>query len=133
MPARSAKEVFFVDLPVFPRDGEKDRVTKMHDGVEAYIKLGRLCVLKEWRGRGIANMLIETACAWARKKGNKEYCAGRDLGGEQEWKGLCLVHAQIGARRTWERGGFVVDEGLGGWMEAEIEHLGMWRRVDVGE
>ncbi|KAH6676801.1 acyl-CoA N-acyltransferase, partial [Halenospora varia] len=129
-PARSAEEIFFVAPPEFPGEGEKDKATEMHDGVEAYIKLGRLCVLKEYRGRGVANRLIETACAWAR--GNVEFCSG-GKDGEEGWKGLVLVHAQVGARGTWERGGFEVDEGLEGWMEAGIEHLGMWRRVVVGE
>ena len=53
--------------------------------------------------------------------------------GMGEWKGLVLLHAQARLEK-WYRGlGFEVDEGMGRWLEGGIEHLAMWRRVDVSE
>lgn len=41
-----------------------DPPTTYHDGVEPYVKLGRLAVLKEFRGRGIASQLIRASIDW---------------------------------------------------------------------
>ena len=50
---------------------------------------------------------------------------------EEEWRGLCLVHAQTTVERFYGSCGFMVDEGMGRWWEEEIEHLGMWKRVKI--
>lgn len=105
-----------------PRKGRTD----IWDGAEAYIKIGRMATLKEYRGSGIARSLVDGSMVWA--AGHK-----RELGGKAEWKGLVLSHAQKVVKGWWEKMGFVVDEGLGVWWEEGIEHVGMWRRVDVME
>lgn len=94
----------------------------MHNDIEPYVKLGRLCVLKEERGKRWADELIQEALGWA----------GRNAGfmGE-EWRGLVFVHAQERAVGTWRSNGFVVDEGMGEWFEAGIRHFGMLRRADL--
>ena len=57
---------------------------------------------------------------------------GDEVGRERgEWKGLVLVHAQKEIERFWAGLGFVRDEGMGVWWEEGIEHVGMWRRVDL--
>ncbi|CAG8949231.1 hypothetical protein HYFRA_00004856 [Hymenoscyphus fraxineus] len=119
----SAEELFFATTPV----RRQDRKTSFHDGVEPYVKLGRWSVVPEWRGKGVGDALIERALSWV--SGNAEWAAG--CNGDGKWKGLVCVHAQEGAVGAWGRNGFVVDEGMGGWWEAGIRHLGMWRRVLV--
>lgn len=44
---------------------------------------------------------------------------------------MVLVHAQVSVEKVWEKMGFVTDPRLGRWDEEGIEHLGMWKRVDV--
>ncbi|KAK1773838.1 acyl-CoA N-acyltransferase [Copromyces sp. CBS 386.78] len=122
----------------------KDRKTSLHDGEEVYMKLGRLAVLKEYRGRGIAGQLIRRAVEWM--KANPRYFSPsvkergfealgidpeRDARMMPKWRGLFCVHAQLSAMAVWKRAGFVVDEEMGRWWEEGIEHVGMFQRVDV--
>ena len=119
--------------------GGRDRATKMHDGKEPYVKLGRMATLKEYRGLGLARLLVSTAIEWAGKNADKlqptkgggveRERADAELGA---WKGLVLVHAQKGVESFYKRLGFVLDEELGEWVEEGIGHVGMWRRIDVG-
>ncbi|CCC14012.1 unnamed protein product [Sordaria macrospora k-hell] len=124
--------------------GGKDRKTSLHDGEEVYMKLGRLAVLKEFRGRGIAGQLIRRAVEWM--KANPRYFSPsvkergfealgidpeRDARMMPKWRGLFCVHAQVSAIGVWKRAGFVVDEEMGRWWEEGIEHVGMFQRVDV--
>lgn len=103
---------------------------------EAYIKLGRLAVIKEFRKAGISKLLIETALAFAREH---PYEVGPQMdlsealhkGVAMNFKGLLLVHSQIGVQKVWKRYGFELDEKMGTWDEEGIEHVAMWKRVDV--
>lgn len=105
-------------------------------GGEAYIKLGRLAVIKEFRKAGISKLLIETALAFAREH---PYEVGPQMdlsealhkGVAINFKGLVLVHSQLGVQKVWKRYGFEKDEKLGEWVEEGIGHVGMWKRVDV--
>jgi predicted GNAT family N-acyltransferase len=118
-----------------------DRATTLHDGREPYIKLGRLAVLKEFRGSGLAKLLTNAAMTWARE--NPTYFnpsiaeMGMDKMGASSleelpvWKGLVCVHAQEQVRQTWERWGFEIDEGMGRWDEEGIMHVGMFCRLPV--
>lgn len=87
-----------------------------------YIKLSRLAVLPQGRRQGLARALCGQALDWAVRNRTKIDAA---------WDGLVLVHAQVDAERMWERLGFKTDEKLGRWVEEGIDHLGMWRMVDV--
>ncbi|KAL2827596.1 acyl-CoA N-acyltransferase [Aspergillus cavernicola] len=110
---------------------------------EPYIKFGRVAVLSGYRGCGLARRLMETAIEWAEQNpGDINRAFGEVVGKEgggggggsglvPEWKGLALVHAQGQVERMYERLGFVTDEGLGRWVEEGIEHVGMWKRLDV--
>jgi len=78
---------------------------------EPYIKLGRLAVRKEQRGKGAARSLVETVLKWA--AGHEREIMGRameSVAGEkaqEQWRGLVLVHAQVSAyvvRRTMAAG-----------------------------
>jgi predicted GNAT family N-acyltransferase len=102
-----------------------DRATSLHDGKEVYLKLGRLCVVKEFRRRRLADQLVQTALNWA--KDNPDF-AHEEM---PAWKGLVCVHAQEKAVSMWQRNGFVIDEGMGTWFEAGIKHYGMFTRVDL--
>ncbi|TQN69773.1 hypothetical protein CSHISOI_05692 [Colletotrichum shisoi] len=120
-----------------------DRATELHDGKEPYVKLGRLAVVREFRGHRIARLLVTTALAWLRAHPSYFDPSIKEMGLEQigatsaeevpKWKGLVCVHAQAAVVGAWEKFGFQVDEGMGTWWEEGIEHKGMFLRLDVGE
>lgn len=120
-----------------------DRATSLHDGLEPYIKLGRLAVLKEFRGRKLANLLVNTAIEWAEKHSDyfnpspsRAPSAGRDFELDTyrtTWNGLICVHAQERVVDSWAKWGFVVDNRMGKWTEAGIPHVGMFKRVYVSK
>ena len=116
-----------------------DRVTSLHDGKEPYIKFGRVATVPEYRGRGIANLLVSTAIEWATQNptffNSKVVVTG--AGGEElnehrtKWNGLICVHSQEYVANAYLKWGFVVDEGMGKWTEAGIPHVGMFLRVNI--
>ncbi|TDZ32815.1 hypothetical protein C8035_v011076 [Colletotrichum spinosum] len=118
-----------------------DRATDLHNGKEPYVKLGRLAVLKGFRGNRIATLLIQTAMKWLKE--NPRYFnpsireeglenLGAKMPGEvPKWGGLVCVHAQKSVVELWKEFGFQVDEGMGTWWEEGIEHRGMFLRLDV--
>ncbi|XMA15521.1 hypothetical protein WAI453_008312 [Rhynchosporium graminicola] len=123
-----------------------DRATTHHDGKEPYMKLGRLAVLREFRGSGIAKMLVSAALTWAQANPTffnpsiaelgmeKITVAGSDEEGMPEvpvWKGLVCVHAQEQVAKVWEKWGFLHDEGMGQWVEEGIGHVGMFMRIQL--
>ena len=121
-PAQTSEEVFLGPLPMYG----VDRATSLHDGIEPYVKLGRLCVVKEFRGAKFADVVIQAALKWA---GDNPGFADK----ERQWKGLVCVHASEKAVTTWTRNGFVLDEGMGWWLEAGMKHVGMFCSVPVRE
>ena len=119
----------------------RDRPTSLHDGVEPYVKLGRLAVVKEFRGRGIAGQLIRAAIDWQRQhtkywNPNPAVLGFEKLGMDGDglvpkWRGLICCHAQEDAVKIWQKHGFQVDEGMGRWTEEGIPHVGMFLRVPL--
>jgi predicted GNAT family N-acyltransferase len=108
-----------------------DRKTSLHDGSESYVKLGRLCVVQEERGKRLADLLINAALDWAKENVQE---IGKGVGDKvPRWMGLVCVHAQEKAVGVWERHGFVIDEAMGSWFEGGIRHLGMFRRLELEE
>lgn len=89
-----------------------------------YIKLGRLAVLKEYRGFGIAKQLVNAAVKFASENPSDMVEAGG-----LAWNGMCLVHAQTVAVGMWVKCGFEVDEDMGEWDEEGMMHKGMWRKI----
>lgn len=124
VPAPDPKLLFTAPLPEYI----VDKKTNLHDGIEPYIKLGRLCVVKEYRGQMLADLVIQAVLDWATRIENRVLAQGAKTGG-REWKGLVCVHAQKGAVKTWVRNGFAVDEGMGRWFEGGIPHVGMFLRL----
>jgi len=118
-----------------------DRVTTYHDGNEPYIKLGRIAVVEEFRGCGIANLLVSTAITWAQQNPTYFNPSVKSIGREQMgavstkeipvWKGLMCVHAQEQVARAWAKWGFKIDEGMGTWDEEGIKHVGMFQRLKL--
>lgn len=113
---------------------------------EPYIKLTRVAVVPAFRGCNLGRKLVETAIDWARRNPGQIEDAfvravrGREglpdqgmIGGsgDVKWNGLVLVHAQVSVEGMYARLGFVTDERMGRWDEEGIEHVGMWRRVEV--
>ncbi|KAJ5343716.1 uncharacterized protein N7506_003540 [Penicillium brevicompactum] len=97
---------------------------------EPCVKLTRVAIVPMYRGRGLGRMLVETALGWA-----AGHCREVEAGIENKggcWRGLVLVHAQVDVEGMYGRLGFVVDEELGRWDEEGIEHLGMYKRIEVG-
>ncbi len=116
-----------------------DRATTYHDGKEPYIKLGRWAVRKEFRGRGLASLLVKEALEWA-KKNPKVFNIPSDVlpltkdsqtmdDDQKIWRGLVCIHAQEHVASAWAKLGFKHDEGMGKWTEAGIPHLGMFQRL----
>lgn len=113
--------------------------TAVHKSNEAYVKLGRLAVIKEFRKAGISNLLIDTALAFVRQHPYNTFAHydGTDtqlpsMGQSSvDFRGLVLVHSQIGAQKVWRKYGFETDDSMGKWDEEGIEHVGMWKRLDV--
>jgi len=118
-----------------------DQATTYHDGKEPYIKLGRIAVIKEFRGMGIAKMLASAAISWAQQNPTYFNPSVAVLGLEKlgassleevpVWKGLMCAHAQEKVIKTWEKLGFKVDEGMGKWIEEGITHVGMFQRLNI--
>ncbi|KAH7342641.1 acyl-CoA N-acyltransferase [Rhexocercosporidium sp. MPI-PUGE-AT-0058] len=123
-----------------------DRPTTHHDGKEPYIKLGRLALLPEFRGSGIAKMLVSAATSWMAQnptyfnpsileKGIErivgEQGTGTGIGEVPVWKGLVCAHAQEQLVEVWRKWGFSLDEGMGRWEEEGIGHVGMFLRIDL--
>ncbi|MCJ1469112.1 hypothetical protein MMC07_007745 [Pseudocyphellaria aurata] len=129
--------------------------TQMWDGHEPYIKLGRLATLSAYRGLGLARLLVNAALEWAAENAStlratdnltfseekREEGEGQQVGqGKEEnngnvkdngWNGLVLVHAQTTVESFYKRSGFATDVGMGRWYEDGIEHLAMWKRLEL--
>jgi predicted GNAT family N-acyltransferase len=120
-----------------------DRATTYHDGKEPYLKLGRWAVRKEFRGRGLANLLVKTAFDWARMNPkffnpllDASHRDQADLTMDAHrtiWRGLVCIHAQEYIARSWAKLGFKLDDGMGTWTEAGISHVGMFQRLVLSE
>jgi predicted GNAT family N-acyltransferase len=138
--------------------GDESNVTVNGDGAvngsakydmkhEPYIKFGRVAVLAAYRGLGLARRLMETGMKWAEENAMEISRAlaevvekerkGTEAEAEAEpvpvpvWKGLALVHAQVDVEKMYGRLGFVTDESMGTWVEEGIDHVGMWKRLNV--
>jgi predicted GNAT family N-acyltransferase len=119
----------------------KDRQTTFHDGREPYVKVGRLAVIKEFRGHGIAGLLVNTALAWLAQNPTYFDPSIRELGLEQvgasseteipKWGGLVCAHAQTAVKAVWAKWGFEADEGMGEWWEEGMSHTGMFQRLQT--
>lgn len=96
-------------------------------GQEPCIKLTRVAIMPAFRGLGLGRRLVETALGWAAVHA-REIEALIDKGA---WRGLVLVHAQVDVEGMYTRLGFEVDEAMGRWDEEGIEHLGMFKRIDL--
>jgi predicted GNAT family N-acyltransferase len=113
---------------------------------EPYILLGRLAVNADYRRLGLGRLLVGAAMTWAKNSARSAFTFGlspaeievRRIAGEHEvtggeWRGLVVVHAQVGdAERFWGRAGFVKDEGMGEWDEEGISHVGMLKKLELG-
>ena len=118
-----------------------DRATTYHDGVEPYIKLGRIAVVKEFRGAGISKILANAAISWAQQNPTFFNPSVAAMGMEKMgattteeipvWKGLMCVHAQEQVEKAWAKWGFMTDEGMGRWDEEGIMHVGMFQRLNI--
>jgi predicted GNAT family N-acyltransferase len=118
-----------------------DRATTFHDGKEPYIKLGRLAIVKDFRGSGIAKLLVSAAMTWAQQNPSYFNPSIKTMGTEKMgallwdeipvWKGLICVHAQEQVEKVWARWGFKVDDGMGTWIEEGIKHVGMFQRLNL--
>ncbi|KAM3076216.1 hypothetical protein ACMFMF_005551 [Clarireedia jacksonii] len=124
-----ASTFFFKSPPKY----QVDKKTTLHDGAEPFLRFGRLCLLKEYRGKEYANLLIQEAVKWAKEHPNfaKDQLSDEEKEKIPEWKGLIGLHARKETVKVWERNGFAVDEGMGSWFEVKIRHVGMFRRVEL--
>ncbi|KAI5297422.1 hypothetical protein KEM56_004832 [Ascosphaera pollenicola] len=109
-----------------------------------YIKLGRIALLKEFRGKGLGKLIIQTALDWAAghaqdiTRSLDEARTAADgmakthtSGTEGEWDGVVLVHAQKVMEPMYARCGFVTDPSMGTWIEERMVHVGMWQTLKL--
>ncbi|KAG7418121.1 acyl-CoA N-acyltransferase [Fusarium sp. MPI-SDFR-AT-0072] len=122
----------------------KDRKTTFHNGQEPYVKLGRLAVIKEFRGHGISGLLVNTVLSWLKAHPSYFNPNIKEVGLEHlnpvgdvmvipQWSGLVCVHAQKQVVQLWKKWGFEVDEEMGTWWEEGMPHVGMFQRLEISE
>lgn len=114
---------------------------------EPYIKMTRVAVLKEFRGCGLSRLLMDTAENWARQNResiNQMYAEtihqdsannqpkSEDIILDKKWNGLIGMHAQVQVEKMYQGLGYETDLSMETWDEEGIEHIGMFKRVDVG-
>ncbi|ORY64349.1 uncharacterized protein BCR38DRAFT_212493 [Pseudomassariella vexata] len=119
----------------------EDRATTFHDGMEPYVKLGRLAVIPEFRGHKISAQLWGAARTWLKENPSYFDPSVTELGMDAlkvdaasripKWRGLVCCHAQERVVKTYEKWGFQVDEGMGRWFDGGITHVGLFIRLDV--
>ncbi|KAJ6121206.1 Acyl-CoA N-acyltransferase [Penicillium sp. IBT 18751x] len=105
---------------------------------EPYIKLSRVAVLREYRGLGLGRKLIQVALEWAAHHAAEIDNAAAQVaarshwtGKPARWQGLVVIHSQADVEGMYRRSGFQTDETLERWDEEGVEHVGMFRRVEV--
>ncbi|KAJ5622659.1 hypothetical protein N7528_005891 [Penicillium herquei] len=102
---------------------------------EPCVKLTRVAVVPEYRGKGLGRVLVDTALAWATEHAEEIDQAAAELAAAtkevqpKKWEGLVLVHAQVDVEKMYSGMGFTTDESLGRWDEEGIDHVGMFRRL----
>ncbi|KAI5294622.1 hypothetical protein KEM52_003596 [Ascosphaera acerosa] len=132
---------------------------RMIEPEEPYVKIGRVALLKEYRGKGLGRVLLDSACDWlaAHPKDitamlnqalsdpqlsqthtsgtGARTSAGADTNGSGRrpvaWTGSVLLHAQKRMEGMYAKCGFVTDPGLRTWLECDMVHVGMWKRLTV--
>lgn len=95
-------------------------------------------------GLGLSDLLVKTALSWAASHRSaivqpisatvaeqRSLELGSGANNDSEWRGLVLVHSQTGVEKVWTRHGFVRDHSMGAWDEEGIEHVGMWKRIEL--
>ncbi|KAL8335187.1 hypothetical protein RB598_009399 [Gaeumannomyces tritici] len=123
-------------------DDDGDRPTSLHDGRKPYVKLGRLAVAREFRGRGVGGLLVRAALRWMREHPayfdaatttttTTTTTTGEEAPQPHKWDGLVCCHAQEQVRHVWASYGFELDEGMGRWWEEGMPHVGMFQRLKL--
>ncbi len=110
-------------LPPPPEQGSASNSSSPHHTDEPYIKLGRLALLKDFRGRKLGLVLVRAALGWIRE--NPSYFDKNQPDDAPKFAGLVRIHAQESVVRLWEKAGFEVDNSAGRWWEEGIPHVGM--------
>jgi predicted GNAT family N-acyltransferase len=115
--------------------------THFRETSEPYVKLGRIATIAPYRGLGLSKLLFNAAVNWASAHPEDIIAPmspadleAAKLEGKKEpepWQGLVLVHAQKQVQKLWERFGFKIDNEMGSWDEEGIEHVGLWKRIEV--
>ncbi|KAL2374761.1 acetyltransferase [Blastomyces gilchristii SLH14081] len=92
----------------------------------SYVALSRVALLRQYRGAGLARVLVEAALNWA-----SEHHKALQESEDKPWIGDVLVHAQVTVEKMYARLGFVTDETMGTWVEEGMDHVGMWKTVEI--
>lgn len=97
--------------------------------------------MKEFRGSGIARLVVNAPMAWAKQNPTYFNPSVKNMGMENMgahnaeeipvWKGLVCVHAQEQVEKIWANWGFKRDDKMGTWVEEGIKHVGMFQRLNI--
>lgn len=94
-------------------------------------------------GLGLSRLLVKAALSWLAENSPTAVTPLSPAAAEQRrlelgydpehslFNGLVLIHAQSAVEKVWTKLGFVKDESMGTWWEEGIEHIGMWKRVEL--
>jgi predicted GNAT family N-acyltransferase len=112
-----------------PQEESASSNQKPHNKDLPYIKITRVAVLKEYRGKGLARVLVDTVLEWAAQHAEELSSAISNEG--ERWDGLVLVHSQVAVESVYTKLGFVTDPSMGTWVEEGIDHIALWKRIEV--
>lgn len=93
-------------------DGQQQVVGTLRLLLDGYrVKVGRVAVLRDWRGRGVAARMLELALTRARAEGATE----------------ARLASQLAVVPLYEQAGFTVQSGV--FQDAGIDHVWMGREL----
>ena len=132
-----------IDAAIAYAQQHPDQCTKPFPAPDYTVRKGGLPTVVYSKGRkvdgvspGVPSEEIEAAIKTqneeTRTKKDEEASAKKEEEKkEAKWNGLVHAHAQKVLVPWYEKQGFEVDEGMGTWWEERIDHVGIWKRVDV--
>lgn len=99
----------------------------IYNGREAFVKLGHLAILTV--AHDYPYVIADPLSASFKEE--LRDTLGEILDMNTDWNVLVLIHSPLGLQKFWARRGVQLDEGLGIREEEGIDHVAMWKRLDL--